>query len=93
MRRAQPAGSNGGAGGALRIHTVRPRPRTPSPHTHTHIHTTTQALEGVIQDGVGLGYPSFFGLPAASALDADATWGRFVRGGRVHLRCEVLECE
>ena len=41
-------------------------------------------------DGVGLGYPSFFGV---SDLGSDAGWARFVRNGRVQLRCEVSDCE
>jgi hypothetical protein len=95
-----------------------------------------QALEGVIQDGVGLGYPGGHGMPRrrrlsrhaqrlmpsrpsrpspstlnphppppppppppgyfalpSGQLDSDSAWSRFVRAGRIHLRCEILECE
>ena len=41
---------------------------------------------------MGLGYPGYFSLPSGQ-LDSDGAWSRFLRGGRVHLRCEVLECE
>lgn len=27
------------------------------------------------------------------ALESEAAWSRFVRGGRVQLRCEVTDCE
>lgn len=52
----------------------------------------SKSLEGPIVDGVGLGYPRFFALPG-QALDSDGAWSRFVRNGRISLRCEVLECE
>ncbi|KAF8057900.1 BTB/POZ domain-containing protein [Scenedesmus sp. PABB004] len=52
----------------------------------------TKGIEGPIVDGVGLGYPGYFALPG-QALENEAAWSRFVRQGRVQLRCEVLDCE
>ena len=51
-----------------------------------------KGLEGVIQDGVGLGWPGFFGLGPGGDLATEAAWARFARGGRIYLRAEVLEC-
>jgi hypothetical protein len=52
----------------------------------------SKGLEGPIVDGVGLGYPGFFGL-AGQHLDSEAAWSRFVRHNKVSLRAEILECE